>query len=88
MTLSLARRDDLGPHPPLDPPTVPDHQPERTHEDHQGRDGDDIGPCSRLGDIIAFARDGTMRVVRNAEQVFIGKNNLFAHQLCEDYNFA
>lgn len=40
------------------------------------RDGEEVGPCSRLDDIIAFSRDTTMRVVRNAEKVFVGKNNL------------
>ncbi|MEO0446279.1 MAG: DNA gyrase/topoisomerase IV subunit A [Verrucomicrobiota bacterium] len=37
---------------------------------------EDIGPCSRMDDIIAFAKDGTMRVVPIAEKVFIGANNL------------
>lgn len=37
---------------------------------------EEIGPCSQIDDIIAFSRDGTMRVVRNAEKVFIGQNNL------------
>ncbi|RFC44126.1 MAG: topoisomerase-4 subunit A [Verrucomicrobia bacterium] len=37
---------------------------------------EEIGPCSRLDDIIAFSRDGTMRVVPNAEKVFIGENNV------------
>lgn len=32
--------------------------------------------CSRMDDIIAFSRDGTMRVVRVAEKVFVGKDNL------------
>ncbi|MFT5467962.1 MAG: topoisomerase-4 subunit A [Verrucomicrobiales bacterium] len=40
------------------------------------RDGDEVGPCSRLDDIIAFAGDTTMKVVRNAEKAFVGKNNL------------
>ncbi len=39
---------------------------------------EEIGPCSQIDDIIAFARDGTMRVVRNAEKVFVGQNNLHA----------
>ena len=39
---------------------------------------EELGRCSQLDDIIAFARDGTMRVVRNAEKVFIGENNLHA----------
>ncbi|MEM7013141.1 MAG: DNA gyrase/topoisomerase IV subunit A [Verrucomicrobiota bacterium] len=50
------------------------------------RDGDDIGPCSRLDDIIAFARDGTMRVVRIAEKVFIGKNNMHVAIFTKDQN--
>ncbi len=32
--------------------------------------------CSRMDDIIAFSRDGTMRVVKVAEKVFIGKDNM------------
>ncbi|MCB1205769.1 MAG: DNA gyrase/topoisomerase IV subunit A, partial [Verrucomicrobiae bacterium] len=32
--------------------------------------------CSRMDDVIAFSRDGTMRVVKVAEKVFIGKDNL------------
>lgn len=32
--------------------------------------------CSRMDDIIAFSRDGTMRVVKVVEKVFIGKDNL------------
>jgi topoisomerase-4 subunit A len=32
--------------------------------------------CSRMDDIIAFSRDGTMRVVKVAEKVFVGKDNL------------
>ncbi len=32
--------------------------------------------CSRMDDIIAFSKDGTMRVVKVAEKVFIGKDNL------------
>lgn len=32
--------------------------------------------CSRMDDIIAFSRDGTMRVVKIAEKVFIGNDNL------------
>lgn len=35
-----------------------------------------VTKCSRLDDIIAFSRDGTMRVVKIAEKVFIGKDNL------------
>lgn len=32
--------------------------------------------CSRMDDIIAFSRDGTMRVVKVADKIFIGKDNL------------
>jgi topoisomerase-4 subunit A len=32
--------------------------------------------CSRMDDIIAFSRDGNMRVVKIAEKAFIGKDNL------------
>jgi topoisomerase-4 subunit A len=35
-----------------------------------------VGKCSRMDDVIAFSRDGTMRVVKVAEKVFIGKDNL------------
>jgi len=35
---------------------------------------EEVGPCSRLDDIIAFAKDGTMRVVPNAEKAFIGED--------------
>ncbi len=35
-----------------------------------------IGKCSRMDDIIAFSRDGGMRVVKIADKVFIGKNNI------------
>ena len=35
-----------------------------------------IEKCSRLDDVIAFSRDGTMRVVKIADKVFIGKDNL------------
>lgn len=38
-----------------------------------------VGKCSRLDDIIAFSRDGTMRVVKVADKVFIGKDNLLVH---------
>lgn len=48
------------------------------------RDGEELGPCSRLDDIIAFARDGTMRVVRNAEKVFVGENNLHTAIFAKD----
>lgn len=37
---------------------------------------EEIGPCSRIDDIIAFTREGTMRVVPNAEKVFVGANNI------------
>jgi len=32
--------------------------------------------CSRMDDVIAFSRDGTMRVVKIQDKVFIGKDNL------------
>ena len=35
-----------------------------------------VTKCSRLDNIIAFSRDGTMRVVKIAEKVFIGEDNL------------
>ncbi len=35
-----------------------------------------IEKCSRLDDVIAFSRDGTMRVVKIADKVFIGKDNI------------
>ncbi|MDF2374943.1 MAG: DNA gyrase/topoisomerase IV subunit A [Verrucomicrobiales bacterium] len=38
-----------------------------------------VEKCSRLDDIIAFSRDGTMRVVKIADKVFIGKDNLLVH---------
>ncbi|MDF1851018.1 MAG: DNA gyrase/topoisomerase IV subunit A [Verrucomicrobiales bacterium] len=38
-----------------------------------------VEKCSRLDDIIAFSRDGTMRVVKVADKVFIGKDNLIVH---------
>ncbi len=37
---------------------------------------EEVGPCSRIDDIIAFARDGSMRIVRNAEKVFVGAHTL------------
>lgn len=33
-----------------------------------------IAECSDIDDIIAFMKDGTMKVVRNAEKVFVGKD--------------
>ncbi|MGE0414498.1 MAG: DNA gyrase/topoisomerase IV subunit A [Verrucomicrobiales bacterium] len=33
-----------------------------------------LGKCSRMDDVISFCRDGTMRVVKIAEKVFIGKD--------------
>ncbi|MEX2580857.1 MAG: DNA gyrase/topoisomerase IV subunit A [Verrucomicrobiales bacterium] len=38
-----------------------------------------VEKCSRMDDIIAFSRDGTMRVVKVADKVFIGKDNLLLH---------
>ncbi len=43
-----------------------------------------VGKCSRLDDIIAFSRDGTMRVVKIADKVFIGKDNLIANVFKKD----
>lgn len=43
-----------------------------------------VEKCSRLDDIIAFSRDGTMRVVKVAEKVFIGKDNLLVHVFNKD----
>ncbi len=37
-----------------------------------------LGKCSRMDDVIAFSRDGTMRVVKIADKVFVGKDNLHA----------
>lgn len=33
-----------------------------------------ISECSDIDDIIAFTKDGKMKVVRNAEKVFVGKD--------------
>ena len=35
-----------------------------------------ISECSDIDDIIAFMKDGTMKVVRNSEKVFVGKDML------------
>ncbi len=35
-----------------------------------------VGRCSRMDDIIAFSRDGTMRVVKIQDKVFVGKDNI------------
>lgn len=35
--------------------------------------------CSRMDDIIAFSKDGHMRVVKIADKVFIGKDNLLVN---------
>ena len=35
--------------------------------------------CSRMDDVIAFSRDGQMRVVKIAEKAFIGKDNLLVN---------
>lgn len=45
---------------------------------------EEIGPCSRIDDIIAFNREGTMRVVPNAEKVFVGTNNIHAAVVQKD----
>ena len=33
-----------------------------------------VSECSDIDDIIAFMKDGTMKVVRNAEKIFVGKD--------------
>jgi topoisomerase-4 subunit A len=38
-----------------------------------------VTKCSRMDDIIAFSRDGNMRVVKIADKVFIGKNNILVN---------
>ena len=43
-----------------------------------------VEKCSRLDDIIAFSRDGTMRVVKITDKVFIGKDNLIVHVFNKD----
>ncbi len=35
-----------------------------------------VGKCSRMDDVIAFSRDGSMRVVKISDKVFIGKDNI------------
>jgi len=35
-----------------------------------------VEKCSRMDEIVAFSRDGAMRVVKVADKVFIGKDNL------------
>ena len=35
-----------------------------------------IMKCSRMDDVIAFSRDGTMRVVKIQDKVFVGKDNI------------
>ncbi|MFV2070078.1 MAG: hypothetical protein ACC645_24190, partial [Pirellulales bacterium] len=40
--------------------------------------------CSRMDDVIAFAKDGTMRVVKVADKVFIGKDNLLINVFRKD----
>ncbi len=35
-----------------------------------------VQKCSRMDDVIAFSRDGTMRVVKIADKVFVGKDNM------------
>lgn len=40
--------------------------------------------CSRMDDIIAFAKDGTMRVVKIADKVFIGKDNILINIFRKD----
>ena len=48
------------------------------------RRDESIGKCSRMDDLIAFSRDGTMRVVKIADKVFIGKDNLIVHVFKKD----
>ena len=43
-----------------------------------------VTKCSRMDDIIAFARDGTMRVVKIADKVFIGKDNISVNVFQKD----
>jgi len=43
-----------------------------------------ISKCSRMDDIIAFSRDGNMRVVKVADKVFIGKNNILVNVFNKD----
>ena len=38
---------------------------------------EEVMKCSRMDDIISFSRDGTMRVVKIQDKVFIGKDNLY-----------
>lgn len=40
------------------------------------KDGEPIGKCSTLDDIIAFTQDGKVRVTRVAEKVFVGQKPL------------
>ncbi len=40
--------------------------------------------CSRMDDIIAFSKDGAMRVVKVADKVFIGKDNLIVNVFRKD----
>ena len=43
-----------------------------------------ICKCSRMDDVIAFSRDGTMRVVKIADKVFIGKANILVNVFKKD----
>jgi len=43
-----------------------------------------VTKCSRMDDIIAFSRDGTMRVVKIAAKVFIGKDNISVNVFQKD----
>ena len=40
------------------------------------KDGDPVEKCSTIDDIIAFTQDGTMRVTKIAEKVFVGQRPL------------
>jgi len=43
-----------------------------------------ICKCSRMDDVIAFSRDGNMRVVKIADKVFIGKDNILVNVFNKD----
>ncbi|NNE93841.1 MAG: DNA gyrase/topoisomerase IV subunit A [Verrucomicrobiales bacterium] len=43
-----------------------------------------ICKCSRMDDVIAFSRDGHMRVVKIADKVFIGKDNVLVNVFRKD----
>ena len=43
-----------------------------------------ISKCSRMDDVIAFSRDGNMRVVKIADKAFVGKNNILVSVFRKD----